>query len=545
MKVSLILLIALATCALLRRRSAAVRHWVLAAAILCAAAIPVAERLVPSWPMSVAMPMILRGSDGVRGSNDPRLQREGSHRSEYRRRQPLLSGSPGSGDPRFAALGAAFQWVWLAGTAACLLTLLVGFIRLRRVARQADEIQAGGWASACAEIEHEYGLRRRVTLLCGSHPGLLVTWGLLRPTILVPPSALAWERSRIRVVLRHELAHVARHDWITQLAAEILRSVYWFNPLAWMACQRLRDESERAADDAVLLRGVHPAEYATHLLDLARSMTHHRRAWAAAPAIARPSSLERRITAMLNRHLDRQPISRRARLVCGALVVGFTAVVASLVFAQAGSARFSGSVVDPSGAPLSDVTISLTHRSSGVTHAAPTDQAGAFSFAALPPGEYLVETRAMGFATTKDTMTLAAGDSTQRDFRLNIGSIEETISVGEPAPGPRPARPKMDVAGILERFRGKRLQPPIKLTHVAPTYPPTLWDAGVEGQVVLMGRIAADGSVTGIEVVTAAHPDLATAAADAARQWRFEPTRLWGTPVEIPMKMTFNFRAQR
>ena len=126
---------------------------------------------------------------------------------------------------------------------------------------------------------------------------------------------------------------------------------------------------------------------------------------------------------------------------------------------------------------------------------------------------------------------------------MNIGSIEETINVGQPAAGPRLARPPIDVAGIVNRFRGQRLQPPIKLNHVAPVYSASLLDGGVGGQVVLMAHVAADGSVTDIEVITAAHPDLVSASIDAARQWRFEPTRLWGTPVEVPIKMTFNFRA--
>ena len=549
MKVSLILLIALAASALLRRRSASVRHWVLAAAIVCAAAVPALEVIVPTWPVAIGPTQLFlsldrsyakqasRSSDSASGSN-----LTATRRPDDAQRQTTGARRPGSSLLRGAN---ALAWIWMTGTAASLAALLVGFVRLRRAAAGAHRILSGYWAEAAVEIARESGLGRPVTLLCGSHPGLLVTWGLLRPKILVPPAALTWDERRIRVVLHHELAHVARGDWATQLAAEVLRCVYWFTPLTWIACRRLRDESERAADDAVLLRGVPPADYAAHLLELARSMTHDRRAWAAAPAIARPSSLERRVTAMLNHHLDRQPMSRGARLACASLVVTLTVVVASVAFAQAGSARVSGSVADPSGAPLPDVTVSLTHRSSGVTHAAPTDQAGAFSFPTLVPGEYLVETRAVGFAAVKDTLTLAPGDSTQRDFRLNIGSIEETITVGEPVAGARPARVKVDVAGFLERFRGQRLQPPIKLTHTAPIYPQALQAAGIEGQVVLAGRVAADGSVTGIEVVTPAHQDLVSAATDAARQWRFEPTRLWGTPVEVPIKMTFNFRAQR
>jgi TonB family protein len=343
-------------------------------------------------------------------------------------------------------------------------------------------------------------------------------------------------------VLCHELAHVTRRDWTVQVVAEFLRAAYWFNPLAWLACNRLRHESERAADDTVLLRGIEPQEYAAHLLDLARTMTAHRRAWAAAPAIARPSSLERRISAMLNRHLDRTPLSRTTRAVCAATVLAMTASVASLVFAQPPSARFSGSVSDPSGAPLPDTTISLTHKASGVTHASPTDQAGTFTFAALPPGEYLVEARAIGFASIANAMTLASGDSMQRDIRMNISSVQETITVARHAvPLTRPAKTAADVKRVVDRLRGQRLQPPLKVNDVRPAYPPSLREAGVDGQVVLSARIATDGSLTGFEVVTPAHPDLVTAALDAARQWRFEPTRLWGTPVEVGIRMTFNF----
>jgi TonB family protein len=61
---------------------------------------------------------------------------------------------------------------------------------------------------------------------------------------------------------------------------------------------------------------------------------------------------------------------------------------------------------------------------------------------------------------------------------------------------------------------------------------------------VLDSRIGVDGSITDIRVVRSAHEELTRAARDAASQWRFEPTRLWGTPVEAHMIMTFNFERQ-
>jgi protein TonB len=54
---------------------------------------------------------------------------------------------------------------------------------------------------------------------------------------------------------------------------------------------------------------------------------------------------------------------------------------------------------------------------------------------------------------------------------------------------------------------------------------------------------AGDGSVQSVRVLTAeVHPDLAIAAVDAVRQWKFEPTLLNGKPVPIKMKVTIDFR---
>ena len=56
MKLSLIVFGALALSLLLRRRSAALRHWVLAAGIACAAALPILTAAVPAWPLPFAAP---------------------------------------------------------------------------------------------------------------------------------------------------------------------------------------------------------------------------------------------------------------------------------------------------------------------------------------------------------------------------------------------------------------------------------------------------------------------------------------------------------
>jgi hypothetical protein len=79
MKISFIVLLGLAATAVLRRRSAAVRHWMLAMAIVCAAATPALELIVPAWsvasfgsllgprvsPLTLTVPLpAIRSADG-------------------------------------------------------------------------------------------------------------------------------------------------------------------------------------------------------------------------------------------------------------------------------------------------------------------------------------------------------------------------------------------------------------------------------------------------------------------------------------------------
>ena len=125
------------------------------------------------------------------------------------------------------------------------------------------------------------------------------------------------------------VAHVRRHDWLVQMCAEAIRAVLWFNPLVWIACARLRRESEQACDDEVLGLGVGGRTYAAHLLELARQCRRPGSAWAAALPMAHPSTLERRIVAMLNPRLDRRVPSRRVLAALGTALLLVTVPIAA------------------------------------------------------------------------------------------------------------------------------------------------------------------------------------------------------------------------
>ena len=266
---------------------------------------------------------------------------------------------------------------------------------------------------------------------------MLVTWGLARPTVILPEAARAWSDDRLRVVLSHELAHVRRGDWGTQLAAELLRAVQWFNPVAWMVCRRLRRESEHACDDAVLNAGVAGPAYATHLLDLARAYSVSRGAWSPALPVARPSGLERRVRAMLDAHLNRRPVTRGTRLATALLFLVLAGAVAGVaVFAQGPFATVAGSISDSMRGALPNATLTMTNSGTKAKNEVRSDSSGRYEFVGLPPGDYVLEASVPGFRNYRSAVAVN-GQQLDRDIVMDVATLQETITVTDDDTPPR------------------------------------------------------------------------------------------------------------
>lgn len=120
-------------------------------------------------------------------------------------------------------------------------------------------------------LTSKLGISRSVTLSISTHIESPVSFGLLRPQILLPVQARDWSESVVTDVLLHELCHIKRLDWLTMVSAYALACVFWINPLVWLALQRLRVESENSCDTAVLHSGRLDTDYAESLLRVANS----------------------------------------------------------------------------------------------------------------------------------------------------------------------------------------------------------------------------------------------------------------------------------
>ena len=534
MKVSLIVLFGLLATTLLRKQSAAVRHWVLAAALVCAAATPALRLVVPAWQTSAAWLTTSR----LQLIDRPMAVFDVAALSEGAR-----AAAPAVGY-NAAAIARWLRLVWIAGASVSLFVLLAGLGWLSWLASRATRVTAGPWAVAGDEVARRYELRRPPVLLQSEHLTLLVTWGFRRPKVLLPADAVHWPDDRIRIVLGHELAHIRRGDWLMQTAATLLRAAYWFNPLVWVACRRLRLESEQACDDAVLELGVEGSTYATELVDLARKFRSQRQVFVPAAAIARPSSLERRVRAMLNVRLNRNPITRRASLAAAIVLAAVTVLVAGFGAAAQSFSTVSGTLADQFNRGLAGATVMLANPQAQSKYEIKTDANGRYEFVGVPPGSYVLTAEHPGFAAVKREGVVLSGQAFQQDVAMRVGSLQETITVTDVPDGPR-SIPAIRTSGFkpgpCTSTAGGSIRPPAKTKDVRPIYP-----SGAKGGLVsLDARIGEDGLVSQVDVAGEADSALANAAITAVNQWQFTPTLLDCQPIEVRMKVSVSFVAAK
>ena len=109
---------------------------------------------------------------------------------------------------------------------------------------------------------------KRVALRSSNQMRAPVVWGWLRPVILLPPNWQQWDEKRLNRVLKHEMAHILRRDWIYKNALYLIRALFWFLPPIWLLVKRAELYAEYACDDKVISSGVSRSDYARDLFDL-------------------------------------------------------------------------------------------------------------------------------------------------------------------------------------------------------------------------------------------------------------------------------------
>jgi TonB family protein len=517
----------------LRRGSSALRHYVWMAAILGSLALPLFVLVLPAW------------RSATWGNSATLWSPAHANATSFGPRPiPAVIVDAVVTAPVLNKLASAAFLTWALGFSFVLVRLVTGLGRLAWVCAHAKPLFDEDWIQAVSELSKFHKFARTVGLLqCRNSLAMPHTWGILRPVIVLPSGAADWPEDRRRIVLSHELAHIARNDWLLQMCAELTRAIYWFHPLVWLAAARLRQESERACDDAVLLSGIAPSHYASQLLDLARTLENSGRAWSTALAIACPTNLERRFAAMLNPSINRNRLSLKIKLLIPFLALTFLLPLAALrLTAQNLSGKASGSIHDPSGTGVANATVVISNQDAKTIDMTTSDRDGNFSFKALPAGNYELKVLKPGFEIYDvPQVSLSAGRDFTAVLTLQVGAITEHVMV-VPVNAAKPTAVEKTNGKPSRLQIGGSVEAAKLITKVQPIYPEPAKSAGVQGTVVLHAVIGMDGKPLSLRVMNSqVDPDLARSAVEAVSQWRYTPTLLNGEPIEVDTTVMVNF----
>jgi len=294
---------------MLRRRSAATRHLVWTSAFATLLVLPVLTIALPNLPVRMtSLPGVLIQATAVSSSEVKAVAA-----SEKKMPAPPTPQISWRTDWSFSLL-----LLWGLGTAVSLLRTTAACAAVWRIRRTARPISVRNLRT----LVNQLALRNRIEVFETATGTMPMSFGLLHPAISLPSDASDWEDQRRDLVLLHELAHVQRGDFAMNLIARTALSLHWWNPMAWIAWREFLKEQERATDDLVLNTGASAADYAGHLLEIARTMQTSDVAIAAV-AMARRSQLEGRLLAILDGKINRQSLRRASAVYAtlGALLV--------------------------------------------------------------------------------------------------------------------------------------------------------------------------------------------------------------------------------
>ena len=333
------LLVAAVTLALLRltrKRSAAERSTIAHVGLFALVALPLASLALPTLTVTLPAPVAR-----VTVLDSPSLLAPSGGVSK----SAITSSAAPIETPSAILVTTVARYAYLVPALMLLALTLAALFRLVGLRARAEVLIDTVWLSALARAQRRMGFKNGTALLASNELGSPVSWGLMRPVILLNDAAvLAPEQAE--AIIAHELAHVVHFDWAKLILARVATAAFWFNPLAWVLAREAHQLREEAADDAVLAANIAGPDYAELLIGVARHQC--RGALLGAHGVApSKSSLGRRVRRVLDQSPARGPSAR-------SWVAGFAAGMLSMAVPLAAvtfvSSRTALAIVSPSDA---------------------------------------------------------------------------------------------------------------------------------------------------------------------------------------------------
>jgi beta-lactamase regulating signal transducer with metallopeptidase domain len=346
-KSTLALSVALLISSFLHKKSASLRHFVLAAFFIGLLIVPLLSLLHLGWETDL-LPSTLsyagQESDYPRSGalrawlpefDDPIAAAAGrsagiesvDSQASASANRPSSDAAPVVSSNRI--LDISLTLIWAAGLFFLVLRMGLGLAGASKMTREGKPVVDPAWRILMDRFLVAVGLRRSVRLKSHKKVIIPLTWGLIKPVILIPSDHEYWSEDRKSSALFHELSHIKRFDFLITILVRLSLALFWFNPLSWLVFRRMKCEQEKACDELVLKAGIKPSTYAANLL-LFRDSAGLR--WASSVALLGMlgrSSFSERLTAILKQKLTFKEVSMKTKISLGAAIILAVAFIAA------------------------------------------------------------------------------------------------------------------------------------------------------------------------------------------------------------------------
>jgi TonB family protein len=384
-----------------------------------------------------------------------------------------------------------------------------------------------------------------------------VTFGFLRPLILLPKSFLEMTDESQNSVACHELLHVRRKDWPLTILEEVLASFLWFQPAVWWIVAQTRLVREQVVDAAVVSLSASRDSYIQTLFSLADARLE------ADLGVASLFLRRRHLIHRVHSLLTEVSMSRTRLLSSYCSIAVILAAGAVLVFAEiplTGEPEFRHMTAPEQARPAQSPGYVVNRTAlTYVLDASqkPIEGTVVVELAFNAKGE-IVDSHVL--SGREELRQAALQTALQGKYPIDVArNLQVVVEFKAPIPGQRSAGPLAPAGARGGRGAGPTGPLPIQdpnnptrvrvgpriaannlLTQVAAIKPARAQEIQLSGVVMLEADISKDGVVTDLRVVTG-HPLLVEPAIDAVKQWKYKPIALNGQPVDVVTTVAVEF----
>ena len=177
----------------------------------------------------------------------------------------------------------------------------VYFISKKNFLRSTDELNA-----FASKVAKQIGITKKITVWISHYLDVPATIGFIKPVILIPLASINnLSSQQLEAIILHELSHIKRNDYITNLIISVIETILFFNPFVVLLSNVIKRERENCCDDFVLQYRYDPHSYASALLRLEQSRTSNLKL-----AIGAVSG-KKQLLSRIKRITNRQAISKQ------------------------------------------------------------------------------------------------------------------------------------------------------------------------------------------------------------------------------------------